>query len=138
MLDAVVHSFCCHFCSSFCRFSSFIFVLYFVVVAFHSLLFNFIPHSSVHYRWVFTPILYFQPSPSQSDSRHFIFNLFEIFFHTSFERYGFEWAFFTLCSFTDILPAFIKASLGAGSFSLKFAWLHTDDPQNTDQAHLFV
>ena len=34
-------------------------------------------------------------------------------------------------------PAFIKASLGAGSYSLKFAGLHTD-PRNTDLAHLFV
>ena len=34
-------------------------------------------------------------------------------------------------------PAFIKASLGAGSSSLKFAGLHTD-PRNTDPAHLFV
>ena len=33
--------------------------------------------------------------------------------------------------------AFIKASLGAGSSSLKFAWLHTD-PRNTDLTHLFV
>ena len=40
----------------------------------HSLLFNVIPHSSVSYRQVFTPILYFQPSSSQSDSRHFHFN----------------------------------------------------------------
>ena len=48
-------------------------------------------------------------------------------------------AFFTLCSFPTFLvqPAFIKASLGAGSYSLKFAGLHTD-PQNTDPAHLFV
>ena len=36
-----------------------------------SLLFDVIPHSSVIYRRVFTPILYFQPSSSQSDSRHF-------------------------------------------------------------------
>ena len=35
------------------------------------------------------------------------------------------------------LPAFIKASLGAGSFPLKFAELHTD-LRNTDPAHLFV
>ena len=34
-------------------------------------------------------------------------------------------------------PAFIKASLGVGSSSLKFAGLHTD-PRNTDPAHLFV
>ena len=47
--------------------------------------------------------------------------------------------FFTLCSFPTFLTqhAFIKASLGAGSYSLKFAGLHTD-PQNTDLAHLFV
>ena len=42
---------------------------------FISLLFDIIPHPSVDYRRVFTPILYFQPSPSQSDSRHFhLFN----------------------------------------------------------------
>ena len=48
-------------------------------------------------------------------------------------------AFFTLRSFPTFLaqPAFIKASLGAGSYSLKFAGLHTD-PWNTDPAHLFV
>ena len=34
-------------------------------------------------------------------------------------------------------PALIKASLGAGSSSLKFAGLHTD-PRNTDPAHLLV
>ena len=48
-------------------------------------------------------------------------------------------AFFTLRSFPTFLaqPAFIKASLGASSSSLKFAGLHTD-PRNTDPAHLFV
>ena len=48
-------------------------------------------------------------------------------------------AFFTLRSFPTFLaqPAFIKASLGAGSYSLKFAGLHTD-PRNTDPVHLFV
>ena len=55
------------------------------------------------------------------------------------ERYGFEWAFFTLSSFPTFLaqPAFIKASLGAGSYSLKFTGLHTN-PQNTDPAHLIL
>ena len=43
---------------------------------FISLLFDIIPHPSVDYRRVFTPILYFQPSPSQSDSRHFHFQPF--------------------------------------------------------------
>ena len=57
--------------SSFCCcYSSFVDVL-------HShFLFNIIPHPSVDYRQVFRPILYFQPSPSQSDSRHFHFQPF--------------------------------------------------------------
>ena len=48
-------------------------------------------------------------------------------------------AFFTLCSFLTFLAqlAFVKASLGTGSYSLKFAGLHTD-PWNTDPANLFV
>ena len=100
----VVSSF--HFWSLFCWCcSSFINAL-------HSyFLFDIISHPSVDYRRVFTPILYFQPSPSQ--------------------------ALFTLRSFTDILPAIIKASLWAGRSSLKFAGLHTD-PRNTDPTHLFV
>ena len=58
------------FWSSFCCCSSFIDVL-------HShLLFDITPHPSVDYRRVFTPILYFQPSPSQSDLRHFHFQPF--------------------------------------------------------------
>ena len=62
-------SFCCC-CSSLCCCSSFVDVL-------HShLLYDIIPHPSVDYRWVFTPILQFQPSPSQSDSRHFNFQSF--------------------------------------------------------------
>ena len=40
---------------------------------FISLLFDVILHLSVSYRRVFIPILYFQPSSSQSDSRHFHF-----------------------------------------------------------------
>ena len=64
---------CCssfHFWSSFCCCSSFVDVLH------PHLLFIIIPHPSVDYRRVFTPILYFQPSPSQSDSRHFHFQPF--------------------------------------------------------------
>ena len=108
---------------------------------FISLLFDIIPHPSVDYRRVFTPILYFQPSPSQSDSRHFHFSTIPLSSYC--ERYGFEWAFFTHRRFLPyalsptFLPAFIKALLGAGSSSLKFAGLHTD-PRNTDPAHLFV
>ena len=48
-------------------------------------------------------------------------------------------AFSTLRSFLTFLaqPAFIKASLGARSYPLKLAELHTD-PRNTGPAHLFV
>ena len=54
----------------------FIYCLFFIfVVVLHSLLFNVIPHASVDYRQVFTPILYFQPSTSQSDSRRDTFIL---------------------------------------------------------------
>ena len=58
-------------------FSSFV-----VVVVLHSLLSNIIPHPSMGYRQVFTPILYFQLSPLQSDLQHFHFNLSKIFFHS--------------------------------------------------------
>ena len=48
-------------------------------------------------------------------------------------------AIFTLRSFPTFLAqhAFVKASLGAGSYSLKFVGFHTD-PRNTDPVHLFV
>ena len=72
-----------HFCSSFCCCcSSFIFVLHFVVAVLNSLLLNVIPHFSVNCHQVLTPILYCQPSPLQSDLRHFHFNLSRIFFHS--------------------------------------------------------
>ena len=123
----VVSSFCC--CSSF-------------VVFLHShFLFDIIPHPSVDYRQVFRPILYFQLSPLQSDLQHFHFQLFHYLLNASTtvlsEHY--PQVFFTLLSFPTFFaqPAFIKASLGAGSYSLKFVGLHTD-PRNTDPAHLFV
>ena len=58
-------------CSSFCRFLHL------------NLLFDIIPHLSVDYRRVFTPVLYFQPSPSESDSRYFHFQLFRYFLTAS-------------------------------------------------------
>ena len=120
-------------CLHFCRCSSF---------TFH-LLFDIIPHPSVDYRRVFTPILYFQPSPSQSDSQYFHF---QPFIHSSILSFIFLpralrfWLGFLPYTPSPTFmtqPAFIKASLGSGSSSLKFAGLHTD-PQNTDPAHLFV
>ena len=65
------------FVSSF-QFLIFILLLLFFIsqcTSFH-LLFDIIPHFSVDYRRVFTPILYFQLSPSQNDSRHFHFQPF--------------------------------------------------------------
>ena len=126
-------SFCC------CCYSSFVDV-------FHShFLFDIIPHPSVDYRQVFRPILYFQPSPSHSDSRHFHFST--ILLSSYHERYGFEWAFVTHRHFLPYAPSQhfgttcfyqgFPGSLGAGSYSSKFAGLHTD-PRNTDPAHLFV
>ena len=73
--------FCCCCCSSFAVFLH----LHF--------LFDIIPHPSVDYCQVFRPILYFQPSPSQSSSWHFHFSTIPLSSYC--ERYGFEWAFFT-------------------------------------------
>ena len=82
-------SFCCC-CSSF------------VVFLYSHFLFDIIPHPSVDYRQVFRPILYFQPSPSQSDSRHFHFSTIPLSSYR--ERYGFEWAFFTHRRFLPYAP----------------------------------
>ena len=49
---------------------------------FPSLLFDVIPYTSVSYCWVFTPILYFQPSSSQSDSGYFHLNFSGLFRHS--------------------------------------------------------
>ena len=112
----------------------------------HSLLFNVIPHSSVSYRQVFTPILYFQPSSSQSDSRHFHFNFSEPFCYSFTAsatvltgRFLPTGVFYPCRSFRTFLtqPAFSKTSLEARSSSLKFAGLHAD-PRNTDPVYQFV
>ena len=127
--------------SSFCScYSSFVDV-------FHShFLFDIIPHPSADYPEVFRPILYFQPSPSQSDLWHFHFST--ILLSSFHEHYGFEWTFFTHKHFLpyapsqhfwhipNILaqPAFIKVSLGAGSYcfescrALYWFWKHRPSP----------
>ena len=68
--------FCC--CCTFISFLIFILLLYLHLSIFviHIYFFDIIPHPSVDYCRVFTPILYFQSSPSQSDSRYFHFQLF--------------------------------------------------------------
>ena len=73
-----------------CRFSLFTFF------------FDIIAHTSVDYRQVFRPILYFQLSPSQSDSRHFHFPTIPLSSYR--ERYGFEWTFFTHRQFLPYAP----------------------------------
>ena len=84
-------SFCC------CCYSSFVDV-------FHShFLLDIIPHPSMDYRQVFRPILYFQPSPSQSDLWHFHFSTIPLSSYR--EHYGFEWAFFTHRRFLPYAPS---------------------------------
>ena len=84
-------SFCCCCCCSF------------VVSLYSHFLFDIIPHSSVDYRQVFRPILYFQPRPSQSDLRHFHFSTIPSSSYR--EHYGFEWAFFTHRRFLPYVPS---------------------------------
>ena len=84
-------SFCCCCCSSF------------VVFLYSHFLFDIIPHSSVDYRQICRPILYFQLSPSQSDLLHFSFSTIPVFSYC--ECYGFEWAFFTHRRFLPYTPS---------------------------------
>ena len=119
-------------CSSFCCCSSFL--LLFFIHCFST--------SSLTLPWTIAGFLH--PFYSFSPAHHRVirdtFILSEIFFH-SFTTFWvgifYPQAFFTLYYITNILPAFIKVSLGVGSSSLKFARLHAD-PQNTGQVHLLV
>ena len=77
MLVVVLHPLLFLWCCS-----SFIAVFVMLVVVLHSLLFGVISHPSASYRQEFTPILYFQPSSSQSDLRHFHFSLSGPFFRS--------------------------------------------------------
>ena len=84
-------------------------------------------------------ILYFQPSPSQSNSRHFHFSTIP----SCPERYGLEWAFFypqaflTLHSFTDILTCVNEGFPESHQFFLKVCWASSWSLK-TDPAHLFI
>ena len=129
--------------SSFCCYSLFVNV-------FHShFLFDIMPHPSVDYRQVFRPILYFQPSPSQSDSRHFLFQPFRYLFIASatvLSGHFLPTGVFYLMLLPNIFGTFptFWHNLLLSRFHwepavtfLKVAGLHTD-PRNTDPAHLFV
>ena len=116
--------------------------LFFILLLFFMLFFIFVFHcfltSSITLPWTIARFYAHFTLSVQSDSQHFHFQPFRDLLSQFYrERYGFEWAFFTLCSFINILSAFLKASLGAGSSSLTFAGLHTD-PRNAGLAHLFV
>ena len=79
---------------------------------FPSLLLDIIPHPSVSYRRIFTSILYFQPSSSQSDLRHFHLNFSELFRHhfttgeTVLSRHFSPTGVFYLASLPQILTRF--------------------------------
>ena len=115
----------------------FIFVLHFVVVL-HSFPDYFAMPPALHLgfldRWM--------PPPALSSTLA-TFDCFCFFIYH--ERYGFQLAFFIHRRFLPfapspkflVQPAFIKASLGARSSSLKFSGLYPD-PQNTNPTHLFV
>ena len=103
--------------------SSFVDVFHFVVVSsftFH-LLFGIIPHPSVDYRWVFTAILYFQPSPSLSVLRYFSFSV--IFLPRALPVLSGHFSptgiFFTLRSFTDILTCIYQGFPRSRQFFLE-------------------
>ena len=104
---------------------------------------------SVDYRRVFTPILYFQLSPSQSDLRHFHFQPFRYLLTASatvLSGHFLPTGVFYLTLLPDIFGTFptFWHNLLLSRFHwepavtfLKVAGLHTD-PRNTDPAHLFV
>ena len=79
---------------------------------FPSLHFDVIPHPSVSYRRVFTSILYFQPSSSQSDLPHFHLNFSGLFRHnftaggTVLSRHFLPTGVFYLASLPQILTRF--------------------------------
>ena len=116
----------------------FIFDLHFIVVVFHfisRLLF----HVTGTPSWLLRPVKTSTSSELYSDYFRLplLFRLpralqfwVSVFTHRRFLLYAPSPRFL-------IQPVFIKASLGAGSSSLKFWGLYTD-PQNIDSAHLFV
>ena len=122
--------------------------LYFIVVILHLSMFFihiFFSISFLTLPWTIArfldPFCTFSPAHRRVICDTFIFNHSVIFLPRALQFWVgifYPQAFFTLGSFPTFLaqPAFIKASLGTGCYSLKFARLHTD-LRNTDPAHLF-
>ena len=114
--------------------------LHFVAVILHLLMFFihiFFSTSSVTLPWTIArflePFCAFSPTHRREICDTFIFQPFHsIIFLPRALRFWVDifhpQAFFTLCSFPTFLaqPASVKASLGAGSYSLKVTGLHTD------------
>ena len=123
--------------------------LYFIVVILHLSMYFihiFFLISSLTLPWTtarfLDPFCTFSPAHCRVICNTSIFNYSIIFLTQALQFWVsicYPQVFFTLRSFPTFFaqPAFIKASLGAGGFSLKFVGLHTD-PRNTDPAHLFV
>ena len=145
-LGQLLGSFCdvgCHFVFDL----HFILDLYFVVLLHLSMFFIHICFSTSSFTLTWTiagflhPFYTFSPAHRRVIRNTFIFNH-SVMFSPQALRFlmgiFYPQSFFTLCSFLTFLaqPAIIKASLGAGSYSLKFSGLHTD-PRITDPAHLF-
>ena len=89
-----------------------VFVMLAVVVAVVVLLhlrfsINCFSMSSLSYRRVFTPILYFQSSSSQSDSRHFHVNFSGLFIFTASKNYRFWAGVFTHKRFLPYTSSFV-------------------------------
>ena len=124
------------FWSSFFCCSSFVFFLHSFAFRHHSSPFCGLSSGFI----LINPFYTFSPAHHRVIRDAFIFNHFVIFLPRA-PRFWvgifYPQAIFALRSFTDILPKFIKTSLGAGSSSLRFAGLYTD-PQNTGPTHLFL
>ena len=123
-------------------------MLIFILLLYLSMLFIiiFFSTSSLTLPWTIArfldPFCAFSPAHCRVIRNTFIFNHSVIFLPRALRFWVgifYPQAFFTLRSFPTFLAqlTFIKASLGAGSYSLKVAGLYTD-PRNTELAHLFV
>ena len=115
--------------------------LHFVAVLHLSMFFIhiFFSTSSLTVPWTIARFLHsfctFSPAHRRVIHDTFIFNHFVIFLPLALRFWVgifYPQAFFTLPYFSTFLaqPAFIKTSLGAGSYSLKFAGFYTDPQKN--------
>ena len=100
----------------------FVFFLHLSFFFIHIFLFGIIPHLSMDYRRVFTPILYFWLSPPRSDSWHFHFQPFHYLLaasHAVLSGPFLPIGIFTLPSFTDVLTCVYQGFPGRQQFFLE-------------------